>query len=153
KAAAKEQAKKARSGQELAEGRDKLIANDVITDPSTQQGGQPAKHQATMPSAEVDPSEAGMASGLADNFTLFSDPIDAVGGAIGGTGDYIGIRADYEDATPGHANEKSDEDKDTGAEYTSTVLGTASAGIGAATSGVSAVAGGLATFDNIQQFR
>ena len=84
------------------------------------------KHQAPAPAAQaVDPTEVGSASELAEHFTVFSDPIDAVGAAVGATGNYIGIRADYEDATPGHARAKDDDHKDAGAEHTSTSLGAA----------------------------
>jgi hypothetical protein len=149
---AKANAKKAAHGAELDKGRGDLLGHQVINQRDA--GGQIPKHQAAMPAAKaVDPTESGSASELAENFTVFSDPIDAVGGAVGGTGNYIGIRADYEDATPGHAAEKDDDAKDAGAEHQSTVLGTTSAGLGAATSGISTVAGTLAAVDNFRQFR
>ena len=154
KAAATAKAKQKARGDALAKGRDDLHTQQVITDLTPQQGVQPvAQHNAVQPAAQaVDPTDAGAASELAENFTVFSDPIDAVGGAVGATGGYIGIRADYEDATPGHAREKADDQKDTGAEHTSTALGTASSGLGAATSGVSMFAGGFAAYDNFRQF-
>ena len=89
---------------------------------------------------------------MAENFTVFSDPIDAVGGAVGDTGGYMNIRADYEDATPGHATEKDDNQKDAGAEHQATVLGTASSGLGIGTAGVTTLAGGFAAYDNFRQF-
>lgn len=150
KATAKANAKKAKHGADLEKGRGDLLANSVITAPAA--GAKP-QHAAGMPApAPVDATESGAGSEMAEHFTVFSDPIDAVGGAVGGTGNYIGIRADYEDATPGHATEKDDDHKDTGAEHQSTVLGTASSGLGAATSGLSMVAGGFAAYDNFRQF-
>jgi hypothetical protein len=140
----------AKHGADLTHGRNELLAHNVIADPSTQQGG----HHAAMPGpVGVDPAAAGAASDFAENFTVFSDPIDAVGGAIGATGNYIGIRADYEDALPGHAIEKDDDQKDATAEYHSTVLGTTSSALGATTSGISFLSGGLASIDNMIQFK
>ena len=142
-------AKQAAHGADLEKGRGDLLGHGVIT-PA---GAQPAKHQAAKPAAKgVDPTESGSASELAENFTVFSDPIDAVGGAVGDTGGYIGMRADYKDATPGHATEKDDDAKDAGAEHQATVLGTASSGLGVATAGVTTFAGGFAAYDNFRQF-
>ena len=153
KAAARAKAKEAKRGKGVEDGRRDLLSHNVITGPSAQQGAQPTKHQAPAPAAQaVDPTEVGSASELAEHFTVFSDPIDAVGAAVGATGNYIGIRADYEDATPGHARAKDDDHKDAGAEHTSTSLGAASSSLGAATSGVSMFAGGFAAYDNFRQF-
>ncbi len=166
KAAAKAKAKQKKRGEDLEGGVASLRTNNVVmkqdafqvAQQAAQQGGQQGAqqatvHQAAAPAAQAaDPTEAGAASELAENFTVFSDPIDAVGGAVGATGNYIGIRADYEDATPGHANEKDEDLKDADAAYTATALGTTSSALGAATSGVSMFAGGFAAYDNFRQF-
>jgi hypothetical protein len=150
KVEAKKKAKQKAHGEALAKGRTDMLGHGAITAPAA--GAQPS-HQATMPAAKAaDKTEAGMGSDLAENFTVFSDPIDAVGGAVGDTGGYMGIRADYEDATPGHATEKPDDAKDATAEHQAAILGATSSGLGAATSGVSVAAGVAGAIDNFRQF-
>lgn len=121
-----------------------VVANEL--------GRRQAAQQNTNPAKEYDPDEGSSLQDLAEQSTVFADPIDAVGGAVGGVGDYIGMRADYENDKWNPHREKDDDAKDAHGEYVSSALGTASSGAGVMTSGFTAASGFLGLVGNIRAF-